>query len=240
MIKAIVIKLMSGLNIPVSLVPFLYSSVLKNDRDIYRPFLQPWRKDEKFLGLWSQAKAGTTSRIETCYFINALASSAARVPGDFVECGVYQGGTALFLGSIAETSGKGLHLFDSFAGMPEQTKATDSYKVGSLGDTSLEAVERRLSHLRGISIYPGFMPETFAGTNIPTIALAHIDVDQYKSTLECCKFIYPRMSLGGIMIIDDYGRPGTPGARVAVDEFFADKVEKPISLSTGQCFLIKR
>jgi O-methyltransferase len=39
------------------------------------------------------------------------------------------------------------------------------------------------------------------------------------------------------MVFDDYGEPTCPGARKAVDEFFADKPETPIYIPTGQCLV---
>lgn len=231
---------MSAFQIPVSWIPPLYSSVLKQDRNLYRPFLQPWRADEEFQRLWRRASTGMTSRIETCYFLDSLARHAASVPGAFWECGVYQGGTAIFLADIAARHSKDLHLFDTFSGMPERTEGMDSFKLGSLGETSLEFVKSRLEGAENVHFHPGMMPESFAEVDRHKIAFAHIDVDQYRSTLECCRHIYDLLSPSGIMVVDDYGRPGTPGARKAVDEFFHDMPEQPVALNTGQCFIIKQ
>lgn len=49
----------------------------------------------------------------------------------------------------------------------------------------------------------------------------------------------PRLTNGGIILYDDYGFLCAPGAKLAVDEFFSDKPEKPIWLTTGQCLVVK-
>lgn len=71
------------------------------------------------------------------------------------------------------------------------------------------------------------------------IAFAHIDLDIYQSILDSCRFIYPRLSPGGVIVFDDYGFMSCPGAREAVDRFFADKLEIPLVLPTGQAIVIK-
>ena len=56
--------------------------------------------------------------------------------------------------------------------------------------------------------------------------------------LDSCDFFYPRLTPGGMMLFDDYGFASCPGVRKAVDEFFADKMQKPIYLPTGQALVI--
>jgi len=68
----------------------------------------------------------------------------------------------------------------------------------------------------------------------------HIDVDIYQSVKDCCEFFYPRLHAGGVMLFDDYGKWTCPGAKLAVDEFFATKPEKRFYFPSGQCFVIKQ
>jgi O-methyltransferase len=151
------------------------------------------------------------------------------LPGDFVECGVYKGGTAMLLASI----GRPLHLYDTFTGMPEADAIHDTHRAGDFSDTSLRAVRTLVPTA---TFHPGWIPESFA--NIPaTISFAHIDVDLYRSVLDCCKYIYPRMVPGSFMVFDDYGFPSCHGARKAVDEFFADKPEIPLVVSSGHAIV---
>ena len=70
-------------------------------------------------------------------------------------------------------------------------------------------------------------------------ALVHIDVDLHAPTRDSLEFFYPRMSEGGVIIVDDYGSSLCPGATLAVDTLLADKPEKMISLVDGGGFLVK-
>jgi O-methyltransferase len=85
----------------------------------------------------------------------------------------------------------------------------------------------------------GFIPDTFAGLEDELFAFVHVDLDIYRSITDCCAFVYPRMTAGAVMVFDDYGFPGCPGARAAVDKFFADKPEHPLVLPTGQAVVIR-
>ena len=71
------------------------------------------------------------------------------------------------------------------------------------------------------------------------IALAHIDVAVYFSIRDSLDFIWPRLSRGGFIVFDDYGFATCPGARQAVDEFFAPLPIRPLSLPTGQAVVFK-
>ena len=181
---------------------------------------------------------------DTAYMLFSLARLASAHPGEIWECGVYRGATAKLLAGTRTCDGscdKGrtIRLFDTFSGMPERRPETDSFKIGSLGDTSLDRVRAKLEPYENIVFHPGFIPDTFAGLENSIISFAHIDVDQYETTKQCCKFIFPRLSDGGVMVIDDYGRPSTIGARFGADEYFSPLKIKPVALSTGQAIIIK-
>ena len=69
-------------------------------------------------------------------------------------------------------------------------------------------------------------------------SFVHLDVDLYKSTLDCLKYFYPRVSRGGVIISHDY--PNSDGVNKAFDEFFQDKPEIIIEpFATGQCLIVK-
>lgn len=236
--KELIIRLLQAFNLSMTALPFLYKSVLTEDRDKYRPFYQPWLDDPEFTATWENSKNVSTSRIQTFYFLSAFSKSVRQVDGVFCECGVYKGGTADLLGRIAKSQGKTLHLFDTFAGMPEQTPKFDYFKLGSFSDTSLEGVQSHLRHHDNIEFHPGKLPDTLNELGDARISFAHVDVDQYVSTKECLGRISQRLSPGGIVIVDDYGRPGTPGARFAVEEVCREVGWEPVALPTGQCVIV--
>jgi O-methyltransferase len=149
-----------------------------------------------------------------------LADSARGAPeGDFVEVGVYKGGSAAALAEVAREQGRRLFLFDTFCGIPFQDPQRDRHKVGDFGDTSLEAVQRAIPDAICVK---GIFPQSMID-GIGPIALAHIDCDQYQSVRDCCLTLAPLMRDGGIMIFDDCD--ALPGAAAAVREVFAERIE---------------
>ena len=89
-----------------------------------------------------------------------------------------------------------------------------------------------------IDIRPGWIPDTFQGLEQNRYAFAHVDVDIYQSTLDCCEYFYPRLVPGGVLLFDEYTFAAARGEKDAVDEFFADKPESPITLPTGQALIL--
>lgn len=210
------------------------------DRRSYSPSFRPYEVDIAFVAMKKAIAGRTLVGPEPLWILYTLARQSLSVPGSFFEAGVYKGGTAKMLHDIMQAAGslKTLHLFDSFTGMPETDKEADLHKKGDFQDTSLESVTAWIG--QGNVIYhQGWLPDTFAGLEDEKIAFSHIDVDIKSSVRGCCEFIYPRLVPGGVMIFDDYGHVTCPGARAAVDEFFADKPEKPLVLAHGQAIVFK-
>jgi O-methyltransferase len=207
------------------------------DKEFYRPKFSPWLGYGEFKTYHALTYKLTLVDSDRCYALYCLLLHALQIDGEIWECGVYKGGTAVMMAEIIRNKGvnKTLRLFDTFEGMPE-TGDKDWHKKGDFNDTSLEAVQKVVGQDSFIQYHKGFMPNTFVESKI---AMAHIDVDLYQSVLDCCNFIYPRMSAGGFMVFDDYGFDSCPGARQAVDEFFADKKEVPLLTPAGHAIVFK-
>ena len=127
-----------------------------------------------------------------------------------------------------------LYLFDTFAGMTTPTAvdrdlwgkpAIQRFDEGGLEfvNVSLEEVK---SNLRStgydenlITYIKGPVEETLPANAPQTIAVLRLDTDWYESTRHELQHLFPRVSGGGVLIIDDYGH--YEGARRAVDEFIA-------------------
>jgi O-methyltransferase len=175
------------------------------------------------------------------HVLYTLARQAALMPGEFWECGVFQGGTAMLFSRILALHapvGTRLRLFDTFEGMPETDPRRDRHRKGDFKQTNLAAVKSRLTE-PFVSFHPGFIPSTFAGLDHVQLSLVHVDLDIYRSYRDCLEFVYPRMIPGGFIICDDYGFPSCPGARQGTDEFFAHLPERPLVLATGQAVIVK-
>lgn len=166
--------------------------------------------------------------------LRAAISYTSDIEGDVIEFGTFRGGSA---GVIIQNLGedKKLHVCDSFVGMPDVSSEDNFHQKGDFAGTNVHKVNRGLSSLSPrFEIHEGFFDQTIKQLEdrIPfKISFAHIDVDLYESVLACLAFCYPRMSDGGIIIFDDYGAKTCLGAKKAVDEFFAHKIETVVSLS---------
>lgn len=223
------------------------------EREKYRPYVNPWATflpwvgQEAVFGLQSALnERGANSLVgsDRMWTLRTLMEQACKLPGEIWELGVYKGGTALLLKrEIVRLYEAGelpsLRLFDTFAGMPEVDQALDCHEQGDFGDTSLENVRHVVGSDSFINYHQGVIPDTFADLESSDIALAHVDVDIYQSVLDACCFLYPRIVPGGFIVFDDYGIHTCPGAKKAVDEFFEDKPEAPLVLTTGQALIFK-
>ncbi|WP_217909627.1 TylF/MycF/NovP-related O-methyltransferase [Desulfosediminicola flagellatus] len=172
------------------------------------------------------------------------------VAGDFVECGVWKGGSMLAASLTLDSLNivdKELYLFDTFTGMTEPTES--DIDISGMDASDLLKQEDRcqssniwciagLSEVKKTmdkSDYPrnkihyvvGDVIETLT-TNAPEkISLLRLDTDWYESTKHELEVLFPRLATGGVLIIDDYGH--WKGAKKAVDEYF-DKNSVEISL----------
>ncbi len=222
------------------------------DKEFYRPYntgeisiFSPWLGFGSFHARYLEIQPYTLVSADRCHVLFTLAAQAAGLDGQWYECGVYRGGTAMMLSRLLAEHPKNLgiqlHLFDTFEGMPQTNKDLDYHVNGDFADCSADALSERLGKIapHAAKLHPGLIPDTFSGLEDHRIAFAHVDVDIFQSILDCCEFIYPRLVPGAFIVFDDYGFTSCPGARKAVDLFFADKPEHPLVLPTGQAIVFK-
>jgi O-methyltransferase len=212
------------------------------DADLYCPVFSPWL-GQCFQSYCLASLPYTLVSPDRLWVLYSLARQVLALEGEFVECGVYKGGTALLfakiIGEQTRPDKKSLHLFDTFQGMPEVNAQKDLHRKGDFSDTSLATVRARLAAFPWAVFHPGILPATFGEIATSRICLAHVDVDIHDAVWSCCEHIYPKMAPGGVMVFDDYGFESCPGAREAVDKWFADKPEVPLVLPTGQAVVTK-
>ena len=205
------------------------------------PLFTPWVGHPDFQQIYQGVEQYTIVPPDHCYILMSLARYATHLRGDFAECGVFKGGTALLLCRVLKDTRKTLYLFDSFKGLPKVDEEKDTYfREGQYANESVESVQHLLHDFQNIvDIRPGWIPDTFSGLENNHYAFVHLDVDLYQSTLDCCRHFYPRLVPGGVLLFDEYGFPAARGEKEAVDEFFANTPEAPMVLPTGQALVIK-
>jgi|GEM_PF-685132 len=211
------------------------------DRDLYRPLYSPWMGEGEFRRYFNIVSPRSLVAADACHTLYSLMRQAMHIPGDIWECGVYKGGTSAMLANMLQDAGsqKKLYMFDTFAGIQQPGDSIDSHGCGDFGDACLDSVLEYINCGSVCMARPGLIPQSFVGLESAKIAMAHIDVVLYKSTLDCIEFIWPRLSQGGFIVFDDYGFGSCPGARAAVDKFFSGNNCVPICLPTGQAIVFK-
>lgn len=165
------------------------------------------------------------------------------IPGDFVECGVWKGGSSAAIAKTLvhlQATDRTLWMYDTFDGMSEPTAAD----VDFLGQTADQLLDQQdiaestsvwcrspLDEVKSTMQATGFpqeqirfvqgrVEETLPQDSPSRVALLRLDTDWYESTKCELEILFPNMSSGGVLIIDDYGH--WQGCRKAVDEYFAD------------------
>lgn len=141
------------------------------------------------------------------------------VPGDFVECGVFAGvNSAIMARAIIDTGRypRYVHLFDSFEGIPlagpEDSEFLEAKHPAGLSSCSQKRVRQNMREW-GIPeellvFHPGWFDETVPKSQIQSIALLRLDGDLYRSTKVCMEHLYPLVSPGGGVIVDDFNLSG--------------------------------
>ncbi len=206
-----------------------------------------WRIDmeAEFISIWDRAAPFTMTSQERGYSLYKGVEYIVRnnIPGDFIECGVWKGGSciiiALALIQFGDTRRR-IRLYDTFQGMtepgcedviawnnlPVSEKMDRDRRAGKNSFASWAAgigeVRRNLA-LTGYPeenfiLIPGDVEETLNSAEKDPVALLRLDTDWYASTLKELSILFPRLVPGGLLVIDDYGH--FKGARRAVDEYF--------------------
>ena len=170
------------------------------------------------------------------------AHNALRLPGDFVECGVFKGFST---GVVAKTldfgrCDKHWYLYDTFDGIPAEDLNAGHPDVESYHEPALyESVVQRFASYRNISVIRGRVPEVLATRAPERIAFIHIDMNSARAEVGALEVLYPRIVPGGFLVFDDYGWLAYKAQKDAEDRFFADRGVKVLELPTGQGLVIK-
>lgn len=202
--------------------------------------------EPEFRTILDRCSRDTMLSLEALYALYSSARyvDANGIPGAIVQCGAWRGGSARLILETLRTSpdtNRDIYLYDTFEGMP-QPGSEDRH--GASNEPASRIVQRHAPSGRWLSAseevvwttvvasgYPtekvrlvkGLVEETVPGTAPEKIALLHLDTDWYASTRHELIHLYPRLSSGGVIVIDDYG--AWKGARKATDEYFATTPE---------------
>jgi O-methyltransferase len=162
------------------------------------------------------------------------------VPGDVVETGVWRGGATIMMRAVLKAynvNDRVVWVADSFAGLPAPNAsqypadAGDTHHQLTLLSVSLEEVKANFERYglldEQVRFLRGWFKDTLPNAPIDQLAVARLDGDMYESTMDALTALYPKLSAGGYLIVDDYGV--VPGCRKAVDDYrHAQAIREPI------------
>jgi O-methyltransferase len=153
-----------------------------------------------------------------------------RVGGDLIETGVWRGGASIFMRGVLKAFGvadRKVWVADSFEGLPPpnaelypQDSEDTLHRFADLA-VSLEEVRRNFERYglldEQVSFLKGWFRDTLPSAPIERLALMRLDGDMYESTMDALVHLYPKLQIGGFVIIDDWN--AVPACNGAVGEF---------------------
>jgi Macrocin-O-methyltransferase (TylF) len=203
----------------------------------------------------SMCPLGRFENIEFC--VNDILKN--QIPGDLIETGVWRGGATIFMRALLKVHGvtdRNVWVADSFEGLPEpdpelypveakahggkvMTKVYNHFAVG------LEDVQRNFRAFGllddQVHFLKGWFKDTLPTAPIEKLALIRLDGDYYESTRDGLVNLYDKLSVGGYVIVDDYGEDMWTYCRRAVDEFRAERnIQDPILRVDSKCHYWQR
>lgn len=181
-------------------------------------------------------------RWDRLWNLRQFAQLVKNVEGDTIEFGCHAGASSFIILQVLEA---GNHwCVDSFQGLsnPDPRLDGQDWEVGDLA-ISEDVLKSNLEEFHArLHVVKGWIPEVLQ--QLPEnlkFRLAHIDVDLYEPTRASLEYVAPRMVPGSVIVCDDYGSSGCPGARKALDDFVAEHRDWAlIHLSSTQAVLLAR
>jgi O-methyltransferase len=171
------------------------------------------------------------------------------VAGDLIETGAWRGGASIFMRSVLKAhnvEGRKVYVADSFEGLPKPdpekypADAGDRHHTFEFLAVSLKQVKENFSRYGllddQVCFIEGWFRDTLPALKDQKWAVVRLDGDMYESTWDGLVNLYPNLSIGGYVIVDDYG--AVKGCREAVEDFRrANKIEEPIyAVDWGRVF----
>jgi len=208
---------------------------------VARPTEESFRFARLMLKVKPQFTMVTNKNLMTLYNL-VRQVNRLELPGDIVECGVWNGGSAAVMGlanieEVHSSIDRMIWLFDSFQGLPPasdkdgEAERKNYFEGWNKGDVNkVHKVFRKLRvPLTRVNIIPGWFETTLMRAEIDRIAILHIDADWYKSVKLVLDVFYNKVVPGGFVILNDYG--AWPGCNRAVDDFLVEHGMTDIELT---------
>tara|TARA_B110000238_G_scaffold197641_1_gene240603 strand:- start:251 stop:1021 length:771 start_codon:yes stop_codon:yes gene_type:complete len=237
MIKIIITNILKLLSYEIRKIHKVNSLTFKeDDRNFFR---ENYKKCEKeSLNISEQRFLSLFQSVNYIYDNN--------IDGDLVECGVFRGGSAMMMAKSSLRFAKKINnlkkiwLYDTFEGMANpsiydvnisnEKAVIELEKINKKKNkkdiwaySPIDYVKERMRDIgyKDVKYIKGLVEQTLLNNTPDKISLLRLDTDFYESTKIELEILYPKLEVGGIIIIDDYGH--WKGCKKAVDEYFINK-----------------
>lgn len=200
--------------------------------------------DPKFASAYDKGKAtGSWGRMDPRWRVYTAcwaASHAARLPGDFVECGVYRGGMALTIMEYLDFNSldKRFFLLDTYSGFPAGAQAA----LANQGQYSecYDSVVATFAPYPGARIVRGVVPDTLSAIDAERISYLSIDMNYAEPEIAALRQLWSRLTVGAVVLLDDYaGGPAYYPQKQAFDALANQIGFRILALPTGQGLIVK-
>lgn len=211
--------------------------------------------EERFSQAWDIAEEagrigwnGKTPNIRWRTHINIWAAqNGLNLEGDFVECGVHTGIFSLAICHYFDLSklDKKFWLFDTWAGIPTDGLAGDELNMAThhneeyYPDDIFNHVKQSFANIDGAHLVRGLLPGTIDEASIDKISYLSIDLNNAPAEEATIKVLWPKLTKGAFVVLDDYGWNGHENQRNMWNDFAKSVGQMIVTLPTGQGLLIK-
>lgn len=188
---------------------------------------EPWEGDTPFHSAYNRIcnpEPYTVVDIIRCWELWDIVTQLEPLAGALLEVGCWKGGTGAIIACAAREAGinETVYLCDTFTGTVKGSDVDGIYAVdGQFGGITSRYVRRlvRRFKLSNVKILEGIFPDqTKQYVKETLFRFCHIDVDTYQSAKDVFNYVWPKLSIGGVIVYDDYGYLVTPGISKHVNE----------------------
>jgi hypothetical protein len=211
--------------------------------------------DPQFQSAYSRGVKATGKDYEWYWRVHIglwAASTAIKLEGDFVECGVNRGflSSAIMHALDWDSTGRIFYLLDTFAGIDLKYLNDRELDAGiqernqkdldsGFYTQNLQGVMDNFSEWKNKKMVVGSIPETLPQITSEKIAFLHLDLNCTEPEVDAIEYLWDRLSCGAVVLLDDYAYMGYHPQKVGMDTWAAKRDVAVASLPSGQGLIIK-
>jgi hypothetical protein len=207
-------------------------------------------KDPRFIAAYSrgsQAQGEDPKHYWRAHVALWCAAQAARLPGDFVECGVWKGFLCSAIMSYLDWNklDRKFFLFDTFCGIDEDQVTAEErerlhlehYRLHYL--PNYEDAVRNFAEFKNVNLVKGSVPQALREVEVGPVCFLSLDMNNVTPELAAAEYFWDRLVPGATVLLDDYGFVSYEEQKRGFDQFARARGVEILALPTGQGLLIK-